>query len=772
MDGKVLSFQISAFLLIVISSAAVFASAELCSYSGGVVYSDEDMTIWYLPAGYKVFPDTVEPGGQAQGVFISSAANETESAQLVIRSKNDIKNLRFIVSELKDESGSVISPNAVSICFVDYVNITRPTDKSGKAGMWPDPILPMRYFKGIKANTTQGFWVTVKVPKGTSKGFYRGEISITAQGRKMQIPLYMEVFGFELPDKMTCTTAFGLSWNLMWKYHNVKSLADKKILVDKYFQNLAEHHISPYNPAPLARLKVIWPNVKVPADPLSKWENLRVAHNERASGESALVIFDDDKSASISVSYKDLLEIPQGGFVLSFDYKTALEDQAFLVSFGHYDADGKWMSGKNNDIAVKGTGKWEHFERKITRFAEGAKFVRLTLRPVKWTSTGDQTGIAWFDNVSLRDAVSGKEFLTGGDFERPRRTQPIVPAEKLQVKIDANQWTSAMRQAFSKYHFNSFRLSMPGLGGGTYHSMRKGSLLGFTDDTPEYKIMLASYCRGMQGILEQNGLLKYAYIYWFDEPSEDQYKFVKNGFLKLKQYCPKIDRMLTEKPDPRLFGGPNIWCIPTYHYQQKLMNSRKAAGEKLWWYLCTGPKYPYCTLFIDHAGTELRVWLWQSWQRGIDGILVWRINYWHSDAAYPDTYQNPYEDPMSWVSGYSTPKGKRRPWGNGDGRFIYPPPEAATPAEKPVLQGPVNSVRWEALRDGIEDYEYLAMLKRLLQKHRNTLNSAEYKRYLALLEVPDEITSSMTKFTKKPEPILIRRTKIAEAIETLLKIQN
>ena len=66
------------------------------------------------------------------------------------------------------------------------------------------------------------------------------------------------------------------------------------------------------------------------------------------------------------------------------------------------------------------------------------------------------------------------------------------------------------------------------------------------------------------------------------------------------------------------------------------------------------------------------MWLWQTWQRDIRGILVWQSNYWTSSAAFPDKPQDPYEDPMGYVSGYSTPSGVKRYWGNGDGRFIYP----------------------------------------------------------------------------------------------------
>ena len=89
--------------------------------------------------------------------------------------------------------------------------------------------------------------------------------------------------------------------------------------------------------------------------------------------------------------------------------------------------------------------------------------------------------------------------------------------------------------------------------------------------------------------------------------------------------------------------------------------------------------------------------------------------------------QNPYEDPMGWRSGYSTPKGEKRPWGNGDGRFVYPP-EAAADAHPsgPVLDGPVDSIRWEMLRDGIEDYEYLVILRGLLKDKKLELSTTYF----------------------------------------------
>jgi hypothetical protein len=175
-------------------------------------------------------------------------------------------------------------------------------------------------------------------------------------------------------------------------------------------------------------------------------------------------------------------------------------------------------------------------------------------------------------------------------------------------------------------------------------------------------------------------------------------------------------------------------------------------------------------LFIDHPGTELRVWLWQTFKRKIDGILVWQTNYWTSAAAYPDPEnpQNPYEDPMGWRSGYSTPKGVKKPWGNGDGRFIYPPLAAADAnPPQPVLEGPVDSIRFEMLRDGIEDYEYMAVLSRLLERKKHEIADRQFKKYSKLLEVPESITRDMTHFTKDPAHIEAHRDKIARAIAVL-----
>ncbi|MFH1922383.1 MAG: glycoside hydrolase domain-containing protein [Planctomycetota bacterium] len=348
----------------------------------------------------------------------------------------------------------------------------------------------------------------------------------------------------------------------------------------------------------------------------------------------------------------------------------------------------------------------------------------------------------------------------------------LPEADPPRAEVDFSAFDPAMTRAVEEYHFTGLRLPIQGMGGGTFHARYEPKIEGFGEETPQYQAMFSSYVKQLEEHFREKDWLEMAYIYWFDEPAPKDYEFVRKGFERLKKHAPGLRTMLTEQPEEALAGPVDIWCAITPNYDHEAAEKRRPHGERFWWYVCTGPKAPYCTLFIDHPATELRVWLWQTWKRKIEGVLVWQSNYWTSGAAFPDQVQNPYDDPMGYVSGYSTPRGVKRFWGNGDGRFIYPPLAAATPGASrpgPVVEPPASSIRWEMLREGIEDYEYLHLLRELIAKRRGDLSPDEVKKYEALLEVPESISKNMTTFTTDPAPIYARRAAIAEAIEQLAK---
>ncbi len=85
---------------------------------------------------------------------------------------------------------------------------------------------------------------------------------------------------------------------------------------------------------------------------------------------------------------------------------------------------------------------------------------------------------------------------------------------------------------------------------------------------------------------------------------------------------------------------------------------------------------------------------------------------------------------------------------------------------------PYSSIRLEVIRDGIEDYEYLALLERLIDRTAQlpsarrpgqpVLDQAE-----RLCHVPDSISRSMTEFTKRPSDVRARRRAIADMLDRL-----
>ena len=730
---------------------------------------------WALSTSRKIQPDQPAPAEKSEAIQIRCAGNEREAAQLIVRSTRAVKNLQircgpFVKAGGNKERADAGAAVQTELLQVMYLDVARPSDASSLKGTCPDPLLPVHGAVDLAPETNHAFWVRVFVPSNTPAGQYRAQLELTGEGLLERIPIQLTVYGFNLPDRMTCATAFGFSpWNI-FRYHNLKTDADKRQVLKLYLDNLAAHHVSPYNPAPLDPIKVKWPEARPPRSAWDDWTGLNIVSNEVHSGASSLLLHDDKADKNVGAAYQPLIKIPEGGLKLSFWYRTAVPGHRFIVSLTHHDAKKEWMHGRNNDIGVAGDGRWQKFEQAVTDFPEGAEYVRFNAWATRWTDAGESVGLVWMDDLSLSAARGGGELVAGGDFERKARTEPVVPAEQLRVSLDFTAWDAAMTEAIDRNHFNTFQVHIPGIGGGTFHELVQPELLGFGENTPEYPVLFDSYCSQLEKHLAAKGWLDEAFIYWFDEPEPSQYPFVMNGFAKLKKSCPGIARMLTEQVEPALIGGPNIWCSITDAYNHDRAEERRKYGEKFWWYVCTGPKAPYAGLFLDHAAPEMRIWLWQTFQRNIEGILVWETTYWTSSAAYPDREkpQNPYADPMSWTSGYSTPAGDRRPWGNGDGRFIYPPLKAASGSGgEPVIEGPVDSIRWEHLRDGIEDYEYLCILRKRLEEKRGRLSGEAQKRLAGLLAVPESITRSLKEFAGDGVPIERQRDLVARAVEEL-----
>lgn len=398
-----------------------------------------------------------------------------------------------------------------------------------------------------------------------------------------------------------------------------------------------------------------------------------------------------------------------------------------------------------------------------------ASGLRLSLFPAFRDNGGTTKGTAWFDDIVLQAAPKGPEaridsLLAGGDFE--------MPVEGMKVSIDFTDFDRGARRYLDEFGFNAYDLPLEGLGTGSFYDRTAGTFAGFRQGTPEYDNLLSQYLLQVEDHLARNGWLGREYIYWFDEPDPKDYPFVREGMLNIRKNAPRLTRFITEhQPGPEIMDVSEIGCTIFNRVDPKAVAELAPKGREFWSYLCTGPKSPWVTLFIDHPAVNLRMWLWMTYKWGLKGILVWRADYWSSPTLFPPgVLQNPWADPMSYTVGYGVPFGQVNRWGNGDGRFLYPPNRDPGKEKTKYLSGPVNSVRWEIMREGIEDYEYFVLLERAVKEAKGKAkNKGIIVEATKLLDFPAKLFTSGTEYTKDPLDLLRYRAKVkvAEMIEKL-----
>ena len=102
-------------------------------------------------------------------------------------------------------------------------------------------------------------------------------------------------------------------------------------------------------------------------------------------------------------------------------------------------------------------------------------------------------------------------------------------------------------------------------------------------------------------------------------------------------------------------------------------------GGRMCWYICCGPPIP--NTFLRSPLPEARLLGWLTHRLSLAGFLRWAFCLWPA---------KPYER-ISWRAPF---------WSAGDMHFVLPGPDGA----------PVETLRYEALRAGIQDYELLRML--------------------------------------------------------------
>jgi len=340
------------------------------------------------------------------------------------------------------------------------------------------------------------------------------------------------------------------------------------------------------------------------------------------------------------------------------------------------------------------------------------------------------------------------------------------------VKFDFEDFDKAAHKYLADdgiYRFNAFRFGrIP------------ARLEGQERFTPEFNELYRRIYGPIFDHLREKGWLDKCYCYWIDEPGPDKYELVKQGMDLLKTTCPQVRRLLTifreRCPTPRLYDYVDIWVPQLFMYDERRAKQRQELGEEVWWYVCGGPegKQPYPYNFLDYPAMKIRMRFWMMEKYGVTGDLYWQTARWgYKYRKYPDwtppiagEYHNPWKDPMS----YSFHHSKVRYLGNGEACLLYP--AVREPSAEPVIAGPVNSIRWELTREGLEDKEYFWLLQQEVNRLK-VRGESSLKKFIEMgeeaLALPDELVESLKKYETDPLVLYQAREKVARAIEQLTK---
>ncbi len=723
---------------------------------GYTVSTADNINVWWAEGLYKVMQDAPLPTKKKNEIAIKAAKNEFESFIVVVNPKHDVNDFEIEVDDLEMKKGSQeISDKNITIRKVEHVQVNIPTDYYSEVGMYPDPLPLVGEQTKLTANQNNAFWVTVKVPSGATAGDYTSKVTLKAEQSdwEVEIPLNLKVWNFELPKEATMRSGFGIDMNNIIRYNNITEQEDQEAAFEKHMQAFRDYKISPYDPFRFSPIKETITGVE--------WDGGFYDSKNAEAGKYSFMVVDRSRTENVEATTRELIAVEQGAsYSLSWDNKSQSPKQTYVVGVECYDKDKKLLNFENKFEQFSADTLWGEKKFELGKFNDRIAYVKIYLCPSNRTASGEDIGTVWFDNVELVNKATQKNLLTAGDFE--------VDIDKISIELDFTDFNLAAKKYLHDYGFNSYRLTLKGLGGGTYYSTTRGVFEGFEQGTEEYNKLMKGYLMQVQNNLEKEGILGKEYIYWFDEPSEKDYAFVYETNKMIKEYAPKLTTFLTEHITGQdISDVTDISCTIWHKLNHDKIRGMNEKGLEYWSYLCVWPKAPWLSEFIDHDAVNLRMWLWASYVHDLTGILIWQTTYWNSSAASQVGYlQNPWEEAMSFVNGYGWPLGKQTVWGNGDGRLFYPENRDVNGSKKKYSGEPIPSIRMENVRDGIEDYEYLVILEQLAgeTKNRSLKNRAE-----KLLKIPTSLYTNETTYSKDPQTILQYRDEVGELIERMSK---
>ena len=248
------------------------------------------------------------------------------------------------------------------------------------------------------------------------------------------------------------------------------------------------------------------------------------------------------------------------------------------------------------------------------------------------------------------------------------------------------------------------------------------------------KEFLPQFLPAFENHLREKGWFEKTVFHIADEPSNHNVTRWREASEFIHRYAPSLKR-IDAIETTHCFDRLEIW-VPKLDHLAAWHNVYKKAqqqGYELWFYtvgIFQKGSYPNKT--VDVPLIESRILHWLNYRFGLKGYLHWGYNHWTND---------PFTAP-----------GKHR----GDGWHVYPKKD-----------GLINSLRWEQMRNGIQDYEYLWMLEHKIKKIKDTLServSTMIEPSRRGVEIASQVVKTMSKYNKDPEKLYAAKKQVIDEL--------
>lgn len=268
--------------------------------------------------------------------------------------------------------------------------------------------------------------------------------------------------------------------------------------------------------------------------------------------------------------------------------------------------------------------------------------------------------------------------------------------------------------------------------------------------TPQFTQQFTNMLKAYSEHLREKGWLDKAYVYVYDEAPKSAWPEVKKISQAIHAAAPqaRILQCLNEPEGVReLTGFADVFDVYVAQYHKAGIAGSQKKGAEAWLAICCYPT-DHPNFFLEYPLLDVRVIPWVCWKYHANGFEYWSPNAWGPNLRK----QGERWPKAPWVA---------NAFGhyNGDGYLVYPGADFK----------PYSSLRLEALRGGLQDYEYLWTLNSLLQQAVQRKFSSPVVDHARELLSLDGLIEETGVYAPRIERYAAYRRKLAEVIVALKK---